>query len=51
LRDKARSFLLNKNQSESQIEIENTKQELAELKGQLAALMADKKAGRPKKEE
>ena len=51
LRDKARSFLLNKNQTESQIEIENTQQESAELKGQLAALMADKKAGRPKKEE
>ena len=51
LRDKARSFLLNKNQSESQIEIENTKQELAELKGQLAALMAEKKVGRPKKED
>ncbi len=51
LRDKARSFLLNKNQSESQVEIENTKQELAELKEQLAAFMAEKKAGRPKKEE
>ena len=51
LRDKARSFLLNKNQSESQIEIESTKQEVAELKAQLAALMAEKKAGRPKKEE
>jgi hypothetical protein len=51
LRDKARSFLLNKNQSESQVEIESTKKELAELKEQLAALMADKKAGRPKKEE
>lgn len=51
LRDKARSFLLNKNQSESQIEIESTKQEVAELKAQLAALMAEKKVGRPKKEE
>lgn len=51
LRDRARSYLLNKNQTDSQTEIENTKKELAELKEQLAALMAEKKVGRPKKEE
>jgi hypothetical protein len=31
--------------------MEKTKQELAELKEQLSAFMADKKVGRPKKEE
>lgn len=51
LREKARSFLLNKTKSDGHSEIEATKKELAELKEQLASLMADKKAGRPKKEE
>ena len=51
LREKARSFLLNKTKSDGQSEIENTKKELAELKEQLAALMAKKEVGRPKKEE
>ena len=51
LREKARSYLLNKTKSDSQTEIEQTKRELAELKEQLAALMAEKKVGRPKKEE
>ena len=51
LREKARSYLLNKTRSDGQSEIETTKRELAELKEQLATLMAEKKAGRPKKEE
>lgn len=51
LRERARTYLLNKNQSDSQVEMENTKRELAELKEQLAAFMAEKKVGRPKKEE
>jgi hypothetical protein len=51
LRERARAYLLNKNQSDSQVEMEKTKQELAELKEQLAAFMAEKKVGRPKKEE
>lgn len=51
MRDKARSYLLNKNQSSSQSEIEETKRELAELKQQMAALMTAKQVGRPRKEE
>ena len=54
LRELARRYLAVKNQSSSQTEIEQTKKELAEVKEQLAALMAqlsEKKVGRPKKEE
>lgn len=51
LREKARSYLLSKTKSDSKSEIEETKRELAELKEQMAALLAEKKVGRPKKEE
>ncbi len=54
LREHARRYLSVKNQSSSQTEIEHTKRELAEVKEQMAALMAqlsEKKVGRPKKEE
>jgi hypothetical protein len=54
LREKARRYLQVKNQSSSQTEIDTTKRELAEVKEQMAALMAqlsDKKIGRPKKED
>jgi hypothetical protein len=54
LREQARRYLTVKNQSSSQTEIEQTKKELAEVKEQMAALMAqlqEKKVGRPKKEE
>jgi len=54
LRELARRYLQVKNQSSSQTEIEHTKQELAQVKEQMAALMAqlsEKKVGRPKKEE
>ena len=54
LREHARRYLSVKNQSSSQTEIEHTKRELAEVKEQMAALMAqmsEKKVGRPRKEE
>jgi uncharacterized membrane-anchored protein YhcB (DUF1043 family) len=54
LREMARRYLQVKNQSSSQTEIEHTKSELAEVKEQLAALvaqMSEKKVGRPRKEE
>ena len=54
LREKARRYLAVKNQSSSQTEIEKMKQEHAEMKEQMAALLAqlqDKKVGRPKKED
>ena len=54
LREMARRYLQVKNQSSSQTDIDATKRELAEVKEQMAALMAqlsDKKVGRPKREE
>lgn len=54
LREMARRYLQVKNQSSSQTEMDHTKRELAEVKEQMAALMAqlsDKKIGRPKKED
>lgn len=51
LRELARRYLQLKNQSSNQSEIESTKRELAELKEQMAALLAEKKVGRPKKED
>lgn len=54
LRNLARVYLQFKNQSDSQAEIETTKRELAEVKEQMAALMAqltEKKVGRPKTKE
>jgi len=50
LREMARRYLQVKNQSSNQSEIDSTKRELAELKQQMAAFMAEKKVGRPKKE-
>lgn len=54
LRELARRYLAVKNQSSSKTEIEKMKQEHAEMKEQVAALLAqlnEKKVGRPKKEE
>jgi hypothetical protein len=54
LRELARRYLSVKNQSSSQTEIEKIKQEHAEMKEQMAALLAqlsEKKVGRPKREE
>ena len=51
LRDKARAYLLSKNQTESSTELAKTRTELDELKAQMAELLSEKrKAGRPKKE-
>jgi len=50
LREKARSYLLRKNQSESSLELEQTRNELKELQEQMKTLMARNKGGRPKKE-
>jgi hypothetical protein len=54
MRELARRYLQAKNQTSSQTEMETTKRELAEVKEQMAALMAqltEKKLGRPKKED
>lgn len=51
LRDKARAYLLGKNQTESSSELAKTRAELDELKAQMAELLSEKrKVGRPKKE-
>jgi hypothetical protein len=50
LRDKARAYLLGKNQTESSSELAKTRTELDELKAQMAMLMETRKPGRPRKE-
>ena len=50
LRDKARAYLLGKNQTESSSELARTRTELDELKAQMAMLMETRKPGRPRKE-
>lgn len=50
LRDRARSYLLRRNQSENSLELEQTRSELKELQEQMKALLAEKQRGRPKKE-
>ena len=51
LRERARAYLLSKNQTESSSELAKTRTELDELKAQMAELLSEKrKAGRPKKE-
>jgi hypothetical protein len=50
LRDKARAYLLGKNQTESSSELAKTRTELDELKAQIAILMETRKPGRPRKE-
>lgn len=52
LREKARMYLNRKNRVESSAELEQTKQQLAELQAQMAALMAsqERRRGRPPKE-
>jgi hypothetical protein len=51
MRDKARLFLTQKVRSDSSAELEKTRQELDELKAQMAELVAARKPGRPKKEQ
>jgi hypothetical protein len=50
LREKARAYLLRRNQSESSFELEQTRSELKELQEQVKALLSEKARGRPKKE-
>lgn len=51
LRERARVYLTEKNQSESNSELVKTRSELDELKAQMALLMAQRKPGRPRKED
>ena len=48
--EKARAYLLRRNQSESSFELEQTRSELKELQEQMKALLSEKTRGRPKKE-
>lgn len=51
LRERARLFLSKKNRSESQVELDETKKQLAELQAQMQELLAAKRGpGRPPKE-
>ena len=49
LRERARSYLTRKNQSISESELAKTRNELDELKAQMAALMSQRKPGRPRR--
>ena len=51
LRERARGYLTQRNQSESSTELAKTRSELDELKAQMALLMAQRKPGRPRKED
>ena len=50
LRDRARAYLLSKNQTNHSSELDETKKQLAELQAQMATLL-EKKAGRPPKKD
>ena len=50
LRERARNYLLNKNQSVSSSELEATRAQLEELKAQMSMLLEQRKPGRPRKE-
>jgi hypothetical protein len=50
LRERARNYLLNKNQKVSSGELEETRAQLEELKAQMAMLLEQRKPGRPRKE-
>ena len=50
LRERARNYLLNKNQSVSSSELEATRAQLEELKAQMAMLLEQRKPGRLRKE-
>jgi len=51
LRERARAYLVRKNRVESDSELAKTRSELDELKAQMALLMAQRKPGRPRKED
>lgn len=50
LRERAKAYLERKNRSENSVELERTQRELAELKAQMAELVAQRRPGRPRKE-
>ncbi len=50
LRERARNYLLNKNQKVSSGELEETRAKLRELEAQMAMLLEQRKPGRPRKE-
>jgi len=50
LREKARLYLTKKNQSSNTAELEETKNQLKQLKEQMVMLMESRKPGRPRKE-
>ena len=50
IRERARMFLTRKNRTDASEELSKTRQELDELKAQMAELLAARKPGRPKKE-
>jgi hypothetical protein len=50
LREKARLYLTNKNKSQSDTELEETRAQLKQLQEQMAMLMENRKPGRPRKE-
>ena len=49
LRERARNYLLNKNQKVSSGELEETRAQLEELKAQMAMLLEQRRPGRPRK--
>jgi hypothetical protein len=51
LRERARAYITQKNNSESSSELAKTRSELDELKAQMALLMSQRKPGRPRKED
>ena len=51
LRERARAYLTSKNRAENNSELVKTRSELDELKSQMALLMAQRKPGKPRKED
>ena len=49
LRERARSYLIRKNKSEGQVELEETRKQMAAMQAQLDALLGARKPGRPPK--
>ena len=51
LRERARAYLTSKNRAENNSELVKTRSELDELKAQMALLMAQRKPGKPRKDD
>lgn len=51
LRERAKAYLVRRNQSENSLELAQARSDLDELKAQMALLMAQRKPGRPRKED